>query len=67
MADMERMFERLLEGLALLTQQVARLAYATERGQHLKEVHKTCRACSSCLQRHDAKRCLACGEFMGDG
>jgi hypothetical protein len=59
--------ERALEAIGALTQQVSRLAFAAEAVSFNKEVHKTCRACSSRIQRHDAKRCLACGEDINDG
>ncbi len=70
MPDMERMLERMLEGLALLTQQVSRLAYATEKltawQMNAGQLHK-CRACSSTIQPQDAVHCLACGEYIKDG
>lgn len=71
MPDVERMMERMLEGLALLTQQVSRLAYAAEAAVLVRltepEVFKTCRACSSRIQSDAVGHCRACGEFMGDG
>jgi hypothetical protein len=73
MPDMERMMERMLEGLALLTQQVSRLAYAVETNAIMRfdvnEVakFKTCRACQSRIQGNSPMNCLACGEFMGNG
>ncbi len=71
MADTERMLERMLEGLALLTQQVSRLAYAAEAAvltmQTMPAEFKTCRACQSRIQGKSPMNCLACGEFMGNG
>ncbi len=71
MPEVERMMERMLEGLALLTQQVSRLAYAAEAAvltaQTESAEFKTCRACSSRIQAHAVGHCKACGEFLGNG
>lgn len=70
MPDVDRLVERVIEAVMGLTQQVSRLAFAAEALTIMQVTDpqiKKCRACMSRIQRHDAKQCLACGEFMGDG
>jgi len=68
MRDIERLFERAIEAIGMLTQQVSRLAYAAEtQGRSDFSGYKTCKACQSNIQEKSFKECKACREHMGDG